>query len=51
MLNPRRDVMAGAYRGDPRLDARDKRGHSNGEARFNLIGTRSKARSRQVLGD
>jgi hypothetical protein len=30
------------------MDARDKRGHGDGEV-LDLIGTRSKARSRQVL--
>jgi hypothetical protein len=32
------------------MDARDKRGHGDGEV-LDLIGTHSKARSRQVLGD
>jgi hypothetical protein len=66
MLNPRRDATAGAYRGihacplpssvaaegreGQDMDARDKRGHGDGEV-LDLIGTRSKARSRQVLGD
>jgi hypothetical protein len=65
MFDLARDVVAGAYRGNPHLpplpgrgrqrggqdmDARDKRGQATAR-RFDLIGTRSKARSRQVLGD
>jgi|GEM_PF-4320193 hypothetical protein len=65
MFDLARDVMAEAYRGNPRLPALPDAGGGEGAktwmpatsagrvtARcFDLIGTHPKARSRQVLGD